>query len=453
MRALAPFFALLFSTALLVAGQGLQNALVPLRGEAEGFGAFWVGGLGSSFFLGYAIGCVAAPALVARAGHIRVFAALVGLKSGTIILHPLAIDPAIWVVLRMVTGFCLAGLYIIIESWLNERTDNSNRGLVMSVYVIINFAMLTTGQMLLVTYPLESFALFTLASMLISFAALPLALSRATQPAPLYVVRLNLRRLVSNSPVGVVATFGVGAATGAFWALGGVYAARAGLTTDQAAIFLSVAIVGAAFCQWPAGRLSDKVDRRLVLVGLHVASCLAGLAVLLVAPSSLVPIMLAGFAIGATVFPAYAVAVAHTYDHAEPDEYVTMASGLLLVFAIGSILGPLSASVLVDAMGPPGFFAFIALVEGVLALFVIGRLIFSSEVEEGDKEDFSLATTAPVGTVLSDGDLQDQDVDLVELQPVVFEGDEDSTEDQMPDEGQVPEEGSRPRQDRTDGSP
>ncbi|MEM1284654.1 MAG: MFS transporter [Pseudomonadota bacterium] len=447
MRALSPFFALLFSTALLVAGQGLQGALVPLRGEAEGFGSFWVGGFGSSFYLGFAIGCVAAPALVARAGHIRVFAALVGLKSGTIILHPLAIDPAVWTVLRMVTGFCLAGLYIIIESWLNERTDNSNRGLVMSIYVIINFAMLTFGQMLLITYPLESFALFTLASVLVSFAALPLALSRATQPAPLYVVRLNLRRLVSNSPVGVVATFGVGAATAAFWALGGVYASRSGLTTDQAALFLSVAVVGAAFSQWPVGRLSDKIDRRLVLVGLHVASCLAGLAVFLVQPSSLIPILLGGFAIGATVFPAYAVAVAHTYDHADPDEYVTMASGLMLVFAIGSILGPISASVLVDAMGPQGFFAFIGLVEGTLAVFVIGRLAFSTPVEEGEKEDFSLATTAPVGLVLSDGDLQDQDVDLVELQPVVFEGGEEDAENALEGDDDAP------RQERADPSP
>ncbi|MEM6381146.1 MAG: MFS transporter [Pseudomonadota bacterium] len=424
MRALAPFTALLISTALLVAGYALQNALIPLRGEAEAFGSFWVGGMGSGFFIGFAIGCWFAPSLVTRAGHIRAFAALVGLMSGTIILHPLAIEPAFWVFLRMVTGFSIAALYIIIESWLNERTDNANRGAVMSFYVVMNFAMMAVGQMLLTLYPLESFALFTLASVLISFAALPLALSRATQPAPLYDVRLNLRRLVDNSPVGVLAIFGTGLSTGAFWAFGGVFATRAGLDSDGAALFLTVTIVGAALLQWPLGRLSDTMDRRYVLLGVGAAAIIICLIVFIMRPETPSFIFLAGLAFGAVIFPAYALAVAHAFDHADADQHVMVSSGLLLAFAIGSAVGPILASVTIEWVGTHGLFAYVAVIQSLVAAFVVLRLSTRSAVAAADKEDFTLYGTSPLGAVLVDSELEDQDIELYEPVPIEFDYEE-----------------------------
>jgi len=431
MGALAPFTALLISTALLVSGYSLQNALIPLRGEAEAFGAFWVGGLGSGFFLGYALGCWFAPSLVARAGHIRVFAAFVGLMSGTILLHPLAIDPAFWVLLRMITGFAMAALYIILESWLNERTDNANRGTVMSFYVMINFAMIASGQMLLTVYPLDSFALFTIASVLISFAALPLALSRATQPAPLYEVRLNLRKIYQTSPVGLVSIIGVGLTTGSFWAFGGVFATRSGMDSDGAALFLSVTILGAALFQWPIGRLSDKIDRRFVLVALNSAAVLVCVMVSLLGPDQPALILLAGFVFGSVIFPTYALAVAHTFDHAEADQHVTLASGLLLAFALGSATGPLVASVAVDQLGGIGLFAYAAFVQALMVVFMGVRIAQRTAIADEDKEDFTLYATAPVGAVLVDSELGDQDIDLFEPEPMVFEpetADDDDSE-------------------------
>ncbi len=430
MGALAPFTALLISTALLVSGYSLQNALIPLRGEAEAFGAFWVGGLGSGFFLGFALGCWFAPALVARAGHIRVFAAFVGLMSGTILLHPLAIEPAFWVLLRMITGFAMAALYIILESWLNERTDNANRGTVMSFYVMINFAMIAAGQMLLTTYPLDSFALFTIASVLISFAALPLALSRATQPAPLYDVRLNVRKVFETSPVGLISIIGVGLTTGSFWAFGGVFATRSGMDSDGAALFLTVAILGAALFQWPIGRVSDKIDRRFVMVALNIFAVLVCVMVSMLNPDQPTLILLAGFLFGAVVFPSYALAVAHTFDHAEADQHVTIASGLLLAFAIGSTVGPLAASVAVDQMGGTGLFAYAAFVQAVMVLFLGFRIARRGAIAEEEKEDFTLYATAPVGAVLVDSELGDQDIDLFEPEPVVFEPDQSDEEGQ-----------------------
>ena len=420
-RTLAPFVALLISAALLITGHGLQNAMVPLRGEAEAFGSFWVGGLWSSYFLGYGLGCVLASPLVARAGHIRAFAALLGLASGGLLLYPLFIEPWFWVLMRVVTGFCLAGLYIIIESWLNERTDNANRGLVMSVYIIINFAAVTVGQLLLMAYPLSSFALFTLASVLMSFAAIPLALSRATQPALLLMVRLNLRKLYKNSPVGLVGTFMIGIAHGTFWSLSGVFAVRSGLNIDQVAIFVSVAVMAGAVSQWPLGRLSDKVDRRLVLAGLQIASASVGIAIFIAAPTQFWTLLAAGFAFGLASLPSYSIAVAHAYDHAEPNQHVTMASGLLLAFAIGSIIGPLVAAGFLAQLGPGGVFLFIGLAQALLAAYVIARLRVRDAVPDDRKEDFSLASTAQVGAVLADTNLEEQDVDLIEPDVMVFE--------------------------------
>ncbi|MEO0384959.1 MAG: MFS transporter [Pseudomonadota bacterium] len=435
MSALSPFIALLMSTALLVSGYSLQNALIPLRGEAEAFGAFWVGGLGSGFFLGFALGCWFAPALVARAGHIRVFAAFVGLVSGTILLHPLAIEPAFWVVLRMITGFAMAALYIILESWLNERTDNANRGTVMSVYVMINFAMIAAGQMLLTTYPLDSFALFTIASVLISFAALPLALSRATQPAPLYEVRLNIRKVFKTSPVGLISIIGVGLTTGSFWAFGGVYATRSGMDSDGAALFLSIAILGAALFQWPIGRLSDKIDRRFVMVALNIAAMVVSLMVSVLSPDQPSLILLAGFLFGAVVFPSYALSVAHTFDHADADQHVTLASGLLLAFALGSTVGPLAASLAVDHFGGAGLFAYAAGVQAIMAVFLGFRITQREAIAEEDKEDFTLYATAPVGAVLVDSELGDQDIDLFEPEPVVFDPDTEDDDDENTEDG------------------
>lgn len=425
MRVLAPFTALFISTALLIAGHGLQNALVPLRGEAEAFGSFWVGGLGSGYFLGYALGCVLAPILVARAGHIRVFAALVGLASGTLLFYPLFLEPWFWVILRVITGFCLAGLYIIIESWLNERTDNANRGLVLSAYIIINFATVTFGQLLIVVYPLDSFALFTLASVLVSFAAIPLALSRATQPAPLLAVRLNLRQLYRNSPIGLIGIFVIGIVQSTFWSFGGVFASRSGLDTRQVAIFMSVAVAAGALSQWPLGRLSDKIDRRFVLLGLLLVSTSVAFAIYIGAPSDLVHLLISGFAFGLATLPAYAIAVAHAYDHAEADQHVNMASGLLLTFALGSIIGPLSASGFLNQFGPGGLFLFMGLAQGILAAYVFARLQIHDGVPDEEKEDFSFAATAQMGTVLAETNLEEQDVDLIEPEPVVFESEEE----------------------------
>lgn len=425
MRLLAPFTALLISTALLITGHGLQNALVPLRGEAEAFGSFWVGGLGSGYFLGFALGCLLAPVLVARAGHIRVFAALVGLASGTLLFYPLFLEAWFWVILRVITGFCLAGLYIIIESWLNERTDNANRGLVLSVYVIINFATVTFGQLLLVVYPLDSFALFTLASILVSFAAIPLALSRATQPAPLVAVRLNLRRLYRNSPVGLIGVFVTGIVQSTFWTFGGVFAVRSGLVVSQVAIFMSVAVAAGALSQWPLGRLSDTMDRRLVLLGLLLVSTSVAFAIYFGAPANFTHLLLSGFAFGLSTLPAYAIAIAHAYDHAEADQHVTMASGLLLTYALGSILGPLAASGFISQLGPGGLFLFMGLVQIVLAVYVFIRLRGHKAVPESEKDDFSFAATAPMGAVLAETNLEDQDVDLIEPDTLEFTSEHD----------------------------
>jgi MFS family permease len=219
--------------------------------------------------------------------------------------------------------------------------------------------------------------------------------------------------------------FVIGMAHGTFWSFGGVFASRSGLETDQIAIFMSVAVAAGALGQWPFGRLSDTMDRRLVLLALLGLSTLVCFAVFLVSPTTLNLLLISGFAFGLVTLPAYSIVVAHAYDHAEPNQHVTMASGLLLIFAMGSICGPLIAPVFLERLGPGGLFLFMAIAQLALAGYVLVRLRLRSAVPEEEREDFSFAATSQIGAVLSETDLEEQDVDLIEPEPVSFD-DEDA---------------------------
>ena len=265
-KAFAPITALLLSVALLLMGNGLQGTLLPVRANLEAFTDTDIGILGSAYFGGFAAGCIFGPHLVRRAGHIRCFAALVAIASCVVLLHSLFLSPALWWGLRALTGFCFAVLYMVIESWLNEKSTNETRGLIFSLYTIINLTVITIGQLMLGLDQPENFQLFILASILVSLAAVPVAMTRAEAPAPPKSVRIRLRHLYRLSPVGAVGCLVVGLANGSFWALAPVFAQDKGASTWGVAIFMSVAVIAGALAQYPLGRLSDKMDRRKVII-------------------------------------------------------------------------------------------------------------------------------------------------------------------------------------------
>jgi len=403
--------ALLASVALLLTGHGLLQTLLPIRAGLENFASLEIGLLGSSYFAGYVIGCLTTPLTIIRCGHVRTFAALVAVASSASLMHAMVVDPYAWMACRFVTGICLAGLYLVIESWLNERATNETRGAIMAAYVTVNFLVITVGQMIVPFFAPESFVPMSVAAILIALAAVPVALTTSQQPAPITLVRFRPRALYALSPVGVVGIALIGASSGAFWALGPVYGVAQGFSVMQIAVFMSLVVFGGAMSQYPVGVLSDRVDRRLVLAGLSV--CAIGFGAML---SGIVPLgdtarLVVAFAFGAAILPTYAVAAAHVYDHATSEGYVEVSAALLLLNGIGSVVGPIVAAMAMQAYGPGSLFAWIAAVHGAMIAFLAFRMTRRAAPE--DKQKFSLPNTAPVVVI---GDAM-----AVEESPLVLE--------------------------------
>ncbi len=385
----APVAALLLSVALLLMGNGLQGTLLPVRASLEAFGALEIGLLGSAYFLGFSIGCLYGPHVVRRAGHIRTFTAMVAIASCVVLGHALVVEAVTWWMLRAATGFCFAVLFMVIESWLNERSTNETRGVIFSIYTIINLTVITLGQLMLILDEPGDFPLFALASILVSLAAVPVALTTAQAPAPIAAVKIRIRHLYRLSPVGVVGCLGVGLANGSFWALGPVFAQGRGGDATDVALFMSVAVIAGAVGQWPLGRLSDRMDRRRVIVTTALGAALAGAGMVFLAQASNQGILGAAFLYGLFAFPLYALCVAHMNDFVQPEGYVEAAGGLLLVFALGAVAGPLMASLVVRTVGVDSLFGYTAGVHLVVAAFAVYRMRRRRPMPEEEHIDFA----------------------------------------------------------------
>ena len=369
-------------------GNGLQGVLLPVRALAEDFSSFEIGLMGTAYFLGFGFGCYCAPYAVRRVGHIRTFAALVSLATGLVLLHGMFVVPLLWWLARMATGCCFAGLYMVIESWLNEKSSNENRGLIFSAYTFINLTVITAGQMMLPLQPVSDLFLFALAAILISLSTLPVAMTTAAVPAPIATVHIRLRHLYRVSPVAVIGCFGVGLANGAFWTLGPVFAQRDATDTIAVALFMSVAVLAGALGQWPFGYLSDRMDRRRVIVGAAIASSLAAAGLVLAGrfwPGGI--LVMAGM-FGAFAMPVYALCAAHLNDQVDPDGYVEAASGLNLTFAAGAVLGPILASAAMRLQGVEGLFIYTATVHIIMAVFAVYRMTRHELEIVGEKAAF-----------------------------------------------------------------
>jgi MFS family permease len=394
-----PISSLLLGVAFLLAGNGLQFTLLPLRAIHEGFSALALGTIGSAYYGGFVAGCLLGPYLILRAGHIRAFSAMIALAVTVSLAYPLIASVTAWVFFRLVTGFCIAGFYLVIESWLNDRTSNDNRGLVMSTYVVVNFGALTVGQMLVSVYPIEQAGNFMISAMLASLAIVPVALTRSAQPAPITIVSFRPLALYRAAPAGIVASFGIGLSNGSFWSLGAVSAAGGGLGTHEVAFFMSAATLAGAIAQWPIGRISDRLDRRLVLLVLLIAAMASGLCLWLAPVSGLGFIALA-MLFGATTLPGYSLAAAHAYDKTETADMVPTAATILLANALGAAIGPFLASMLMTAEGPRALFLFTAFTQALLAGYIAYRRSVQASLTEPEKTDFDLAATAPVGAIV-----------------------------------------------------
>lgn len=381
---------------MIVFGHGLQSALVPLRAQIEGFGTLAIGISVSFYFGGFVFGCVVGPFLILRAGHIRAYAAMVSLASAVALLHPLMINEVAWWAFRFITGFCIAAFYVVIESWLNERATNENRGLIMSTYVVVALVGIMAGQLATAFASVEGYTLFIVASIVVSIAVIPITMTTATQPAPITLVRFRPKQLYDTSPAAFVSALLIGVSAGSTWMLAPVFATGRGFETSFAAIFSAIMIGGGAAAQWPIGRASDKFDRRLVIVILGIGSAIFCTLLGLIEGDSRWSFLALAFMVGVFTHSTYAIAVAHAFDHCEPDAYVETSSGLLLSFGIGSTIGPLVASFLMAKTDPGALFLSIAVVQIVMVGYLIWRIQANKAATQTNREDFDLASTAPV---------------------------------------------------------
>jgi len=270
-------------------------------------------------------------------------------------------------------------LYVVIESWLNERSSNENRGIVFSTYVMITLTVMAAGQMMTLLYDPGGLQLFVIASVLVSLGAVPVALSKSQTPEQPQAVEVDLRRLFRISPAGTVACFATGVANGAFWSLAPVFTAGVSNDSSLAAWFMTAAVLGGAAAQWPLGFLSDRFGRRRTLVATAATGAVvAGLILMFVDELGFVGINALGAAWGFFAFPMYAIAVAHANDYAEVDDYVMVSSGLLLMFGVGAIVGPFMASAAIELTNAAGLYLLTMLVHVSLASYVLLRIFHRS---------------------------------------------------------------------------
>jgi MFS family permease len=408
--ALASIAALLISVFILLAGSGLQSTLIPLAAKTYSFTDLSVGLIGSSYFVGMMIGCFAAPWVIRRTGHIRAFVACTALATGSVILHPLVIQPIMWDLLRCLSGACFAVLYATIESWLNDKSDNANRGGVLAIYNVINFGGMAAGQQFLRLYPPAGFQLFSLSALMISLAAMPVALTRSKSPPVPESPQLRLRWLIALSPVGVAGAFTVGLANGAFWTIGPIYATLQGLGAGGAGGFVTASSLGAVAALWPAGRISDHVDRRYVILACCAVAAGAGVGLTL-APANL-PWLLYGlaFLFGAGAMPIYSLSSAHSADFADASDMVQVSTGLLLIYTIGAVVGPTLAASLVELTGPGALFALTAVTHAGMAALTFYRLSRRAALPPEQREPFvPVPRTSPAVSELDPRVTQDGD--------------------------------------------
>jgi MFS family permease len=383
-----PILSLLRGTAFLLAASGLHGLLLPLRGQVEGFSTAALGLMGTAWAGGFVAGCFFAPRIVRRAGHVRAFGTFASAGAIIALLTGLIIDEYAWIALRAFTGFTMAGAFMIIESWLNEKATNENRGTVFGLYMMVTYASIMGGQMIVAGGDVRSASLFMITGIFFCLSLIPTAVSTQSTPKPLQDVKLDLKGLYVNSPVSAVACLLIGIANGAWGTLGAVYGARIGISTAEIALMMSLVVVAGAAMQMPAGRVSDRTDRRYVLAGAAFGAALFALLVFLLQPRSGAFVIAMTAAYGAFAYTLYSIAVAHANDHARPEDFVKVSGGLLLLYGFGTMIGPMLAAALMGWMRPEGLFVATALAHLALAGYTLLRIRARAPVPIEDRDAY-----------------------------------------------------------------
>lgn len=389
MSSLRPLIPLLIAAGILLGGNGLQGTLIALRGDLEGFDAFTIGLMGGAYFLGFFLGCIFITRIMRAVGHVRSFSALAAIASAGTLMLVLVIDPLMWSAIRFATGFCFAGLFTIMESWLNAGVRNEDRAQVLALYRIIDLGSVTGAQFLIPFYGPEGFTIFAIMSIMITLSLVPVSLADRSNPAPPEEVGLDLTRVWRISPLAAVGCIAVGLTNSAFRTMSPVYAEEIGLSITDVATFVSVSIIGGAVIQYPLGYLSDRWDRRTVLLFSTGGALISGLAIAFFAGNNAVANFVLVFIFGSFAMPMFSLSAAHANDRAGKGEFVLVNAGLMLFYSIGAIGGPLAASYFMKVFGPQALFHYTSGVYVAFILIIFYRMVARSGVPKGQRSPFT----------------------------------------------------------------
>ena len=399
LQVLSSAWALLFGMFLLMLGNGMQGTLLGIRGEIEGFDTFSMSIVMSAYFVGFLGGSRLAPLMIQRVGHVRVFAALASAISAVMILYPTFPNVAVWTLGRVLIGFCFSAVYVTAESWLNNAADNSNRGQALSLYMIVQTLGIVAAQAMLLVAEPDGFVLFVIPSVLVSVAITPILLSISPTPAFATTKPMSLKELMGFSPLGCVGMFILGGIFSAQFGMSSVYGSEAGLSVAQISTFVATFFIGAVFLQYPIGWISDRIDRRFLIIIVSLIGA-AGCTLGAVMGDVFVMLLVSAFIIGGMANPLYSLLIAHTNDFLEHDDMAAASGGLLFINGLGAILGPVFVGWLMGtSVGPAGFYIFTGVLFSVMVVYAGYRSTVRSAVPV--EETGSYVPMGPTATTMA----------------------------------------------------
>lgn len=385
-EAISGAWGLFAAIGLLMLGNGLLGTLLGIRSELEGFATTATGAVMASYYVGFLFGSRIAPKTMERVGHVRVFAALASLASASPLVHSVFIDPVLWGAMRFVFGFCMAGLYVVAESWLNQAATNQTRGRLLSVYMLVMMGGLGASQLLIGVASPTGFRLFVLASLLVSLAVVPIALSQGKTPPFHAPETLRAAKLWEAAPLGIIGGIGAGLTSGALFAIGPVYATRVGFRSTEVAWVIGAALVGSLVWQWPIGLASDRVPRRRAILVITALGALVAATGAQSTTPSLTYLLVVMFLLGGLTFPMYSVVLSHINDIVSHNQVVAASSLYVFVNGLGAILGPLLAAVAIDSIGVAGFFVVIGGAHAAVAVYALFRITVEPAAVSRDEQ-------------------------------------------------------------------
>jgi len=371
-QVLTSAWALLLGMSLLMVGNGMQGTLLGIRGAIEGFSTLEMSMVMSAYFAGFLGGSRMAPHLIRRVGHVRVFAALASIISAVIILYPTFANPWVWAIGRIVIGYGFSVVYVTAESWLNNAADNSNRGKALSLYMIVQTLGIVLSQALLLTADPSGFVLFVIPSVLVSIAVTPILLSISPTPAFETTKPMTLRALAATSPLGCFGMFILGGVFSAQFGMASVYGTQVGLSVAQISTFVATFFVGSVLLQYPIGWISDRMDRRTLIIGVSAIGAGGSVLGLMFGPDFNM-LLISAFVVGGMSNPLYSLLIAHTNDFLEHEDMTAASGGLVFINGLGAVFGPLIVGTLMENAGPGGFYLYTALLFVVLMGYAIYR--------------------------------------------------------------------------------